>query len=47
MWQEPEIDGLITCTATEHWDQFLVPRPALEAAGGRRESCTFLNELFC
>jgi hypothetical protein len=24
-----------------------VPRPAIEAGGGRRDSCTFLNKLFC
>jgi hypothetical protein len=47
MWQEPEIDGMVTFKTTEQWDQFVVPRPAIEAGGGRRESCTFLNKWFC
>jgi hypothetical protein len=41
MWQEPEIEGMITFKTTEHWDQFVVPRPAFEAGGGRRESVRF------
>ena len=38
---------MITFKTTERWNQFVVPRPAIEAGGGRRESCTFLNKLFC
>jgi hypothetical protein len=33
MWHEPEIDGMITFKTTERGDQFVVPRPAIEAGG--------------
>jgi hypothetical protein len=46
MWREPEIEGLIAFKTTEDWDQFVVPRPATEAGGRRRETCMFVNEWF-
>jgi hypothetical protein len=46
MWQEPEIDGMITFKSPERWDQSVVPRPGIEAGGGRL-CCTFLNKSCC